>query len=271
MSINSNDKSMGNNVFIAYFDFLGFKQFILYNDSNHLNTRTDHILRDIECALSKNRPAIDVGQPHSVYDISNSILNCINFSDTVIFWTRDAKIESLKELIEVATIFNSHENIHFFPIRGCITFGELSAKVGQATSKNQSYYRPNFVYGKGLIEAYELAESLDMAGTIVTSEVVDLLISNTEHQFIISNLLQFHVQYKTCVTEEYMLPFLNLDRVETSDRPAFNPVLLFNNISQSIRKNFIRDNKTIDMRTQAKIERTIEFLKFNVDSIRTNF
>ncbi|WP_291036676.1 hypothetical protein, partial [Dyadobacter sp. 50-39] len=38
--------------FIAYFDFLGYKHFILNNPSDYLRTRASHILRDIELSLA---------------------------------------------------------------------------------------------------------------------------------------------------------------------------------------------------------------------------
>jgi hypothetical protein len=41
--------------FIAYFDFLGYKEFILKNDSKHLRTRAGHILRDIEISLGQGK------------------------------------------------------------------------------------------------------------------------------------------------------------------------------------------------------------------------
>ncbi len=260
---------MTKKVFIAYFDFLGFKQFILNNNADHLNTRTDHILRDIERALSKNGPVIDIGLPHMVYDFSNSKINCINFSDTMVFWTQDDSIDSLKELIEVATVFNSSENIHFFPIRGCITHGDLDAKTGNAKSKNDTLYRPNFIYGKGLIDAYELAESLDMAGTVVTNEVLDFLKEKKEEVYINQNFLKFQAYYKQDKRKDaYFLPLVNLKRVITKDSPPFNPDQLLKNLASSIIKNFSADNKSIDPRTQLKIERTTEFLKLNINSIQ---
>lgn len=80
--------------FIAYFDYLGYKEFILNNDSKHLRTRAGHILRDIEASLGQGK----YKEPHNgiiVADLSETRINCLNISDTVIFWTNDNSIESL--------------------------------------------------------------------------------------------------------------------------------------------------------------------------------
>jgi len=41
--------------FVTYFDFLGFKIFILNNDSEYIRTRIGHVLRDIEFSLGQGK------------------------------------------------------------------------------------------------------------------------------------------------------------------------------------------------------------------------
>jgi len=110
--------------YIAYFDYLGYKDFILNNESQHLEVRAGHILRDIEMALAQGK----YQEPRNgiiLSDLSKSRINCLNVSDTVIFWTHDDSIESLEELMHVAYRFNWQEILFNMPVRGVVYFDEV--------------------------------------------------------------------------------------------------------------------------------------------------
>jgi hypothetical protein len=98
--------------FIAYFDYLGFKDFIMNNPVEYQEKYISHIFRDIETALA-NEKLIHKSPGLVVADIKNSNINCINFSDTVIFYTNDNTSGSLTELLQVADIFNWQCNLYF--------------------------------------------------------------------------------------------------------------------------------------------------------------
>ena len=77
-----------NEVYIAYFDLLGFKEFIMNNDDKVLIRRMGHIFRDLEKSLSKGK----YQKPKNgtvLADISNLKINSLNISDTIILWTND--------------------------------------------------------------------------------------------------------------------------------------------------------------------------------------
>lgn len=98
--------------FIAYFDYLGFKQFIENNDLQYQKRIMGNNFRDIESAITQGK---SVEAPHGVIaDLSNHKVNCINFSDTVVFWTNDDSIQSLSEILEVAYKFNWQATTFFF-------------------------------------------------------------------------------------------------------------------------------------------------------------
>ena len=85
------------NRFIAYFDYLGFKKFIENNTLDYQKRIVVNNFRDIENALGKGKtkPA----KYGVIADLSESKINCINFSDTVVFWTNDDSIDSLIEIL----------------------------------------------------------------------------------------------------------------------------------------------------------------------------
>lgn len=68
-------------VYLAYFDFMGFKEFIQNNDDVVLMRRMGHIFRDIEMCLGKGEYK-EARNGMILADISNSKLNCLNISDT---------------------------------------------------------------------------------------------------------------------------------------------------------------------------------------------
>jgi hypothetical protein len=69
--------------FIAYFDYLGFKDFIEKNEVEYVNEIMNFNFRDIEYALGGNNTKFV--QKRLVTDTHHSPINCLNFSDTVIF------------------------------------------------------------------------------------------------------------------------------------------------------------------------------------------
>ena len=91
--------------FIAYFDFLGYKNFILNNDTDYIREHIDFILQSIEASLGQNKWT-RINKGCMIPDISNSKINCLNISDTVIFWTNDDSLDSFKELLKISYTFN---------------------------------------------------------------------------------------------------------------------------------------------------------------------
>ena len=109
--------------FISYFDFLGFKNFILNNDSDYIKRRIGNILTDIEFALGQGK--ITKTNYGVIANINNSKINCLNISDTVIFWTNDDSLESFNELLKISFDFNWSVTCYHFPVRGAMVFDEI--------------------------------------------------------------------------------------------------------------------------------------------------
>src|SRR5262249_38863533 len=120
-------------VYLAYFDFMGFKEFIQNNDDETLVRRMGHIFRDIEICLGQGKYQEPKGGV-ILADVSKSKLNCLSISDTVIIWTNDVERDSLIELINVAYEFNWRENGYNFPVRGAIQRGKIKEVTGRQTN-----------------------------------------------------------------------------------------------------------------------------------------
>jgi len=242
-------------VYLAYFDYLGFKEFIENNNDEVLIRRMGHIFRDIEGALGQGK----YQEPQNgviLSDLTNSKVNCLNISDTVLFWTNQCDYNSLTELIKVAYEFNWKQIGYNFPIRGSIVKGKIRLVSGKQTNTNGGSYSVQCLYGKGLIKAHDKAEYQNWAGTVIDESIIsDLEFNANGMEFLSEYAIKYKVPYKIEVDleEEYVLKIVKGISNETA----------LKNIKESITGVFALDNKSIESKSvQLKIENTLKFIDF---------
>lgn len=242
------------NRFIAYFDYLGFKEFIENNDLESQNRIIAYNFRDIESALGKGKYK---DTPHGmIADISNSRISCINFSDTVVFFTNDTSTNSLSEILEVAYNFNMRAIGFCFPVRGALVYGEMVYVDFKQKNGGGGVYNINSVYGKGLVKAHIRADEQHWAGTVIDKSFISEIINwgyNLD-EFLLPYAKKYRVPYKHSNEreDEYVLNIVN----GTLNDEAFK------NKSKYIRENFAQYNKSVaDERVQQKISNTLRFLE----------
>lgn len=241
-------------VFIAYFDFLGFKEFILNNDEETLIRRMGHIFRDIEFAIGQGKYQ-EPFEGKILADLSHSKLNTLNISDTVVFWTNDTSMKSLEELLKVAYDFNWRENLYNFPLRGSITKGKISIVDGRNKNEKGGSYGVSCLYGKGIVNAHIKAESQVWAGTVIDNSIISEFNSEVEATgFLESYAVKYKVPYKSEVIQDDEEFVLRLTK------GTLNPES-FKNLSADLERVFSQDNKsTSHPSVQLKIKNTIDFL-----------
>ncbi len=239
--------------FIAYFDYLGFKQFIANNDLEYQRRIIRYNFRDIESALGHGKTKkVPKGV---VADLTNSKIKCINFSDTVVFWTNDDSETSLIEILEVAHKFNWQAILHFFPVRGSLVYGEIEYSDFKHENETGGLYNINSLIGKGLVLAYEKAEKQHWAGTVLDASFVNELVNRGYEidTFLKPFAKKFKVPYKNGVEipDEFVMRIIKGQLDEE----------IFKNHEIGIRKNFASYKKSIDSQdVKEKIENTINFL-----------
>ena len=242
-------------VYLAYFDYMGFKEFIEKNEEDKLIERMNHIFRDIEIALGQGKyQKPKNGVKYS--DLSQSKINCLNISDTVLFWTNECTYESLKSLIKTAYEFNCLEVGFNFPIRGALVKGKVNKAIGKQTNSLGATHSVQCLYGKGLITAHVKAESQNWSGTVIDqSIIVDIEKETNGIKFLDEFSIKYKVPYKNEVIdyEEYVL------RVAKN----ISTDLGLKNTKESIEKVFSQDNKSIkSKRVEDKINNTLKFIEF---------
>ena len=240
--------------FIAYFDYLGFKQFIENNNIEHQKRIIGNNFRDIENALGQG--TMKNATIGAIADLSNSKINCINFSDTIVFWTNDNSKESLIEILKVAYRFNWQTIMHFFPARGALVYGEIVYVDFKQHNEAGGLYNINSVFGKGLVEAHEKAEKQHWAGTVIDRTFISELLKRGIEidNFLSPYAKKFKVPYKKGpeLPEEYVLNLVKggLDN------------LSLKNGREMIINNFSKHNKAIDSQdVKEKMNNTFRFLE----------
>jgi hypothetical protein len=242
--------------YIAYFDFLGYKQFILNNENEHIRRRIGHILRDLEYALGlgKHKEA----QYGVIADISKSNLHCLNISDTIILWTKDDSIESLQELLDVCFIFNYREVRYNFPARGAIVYGEIDLISHFYESEQKGTYNINSVYGKGLVNAHLIAESLNLSGCIIDNSAIEKIKEFENWEVLIEKYaVLYNVPHKDDI-------FLDEFIFRLYENKTINEET-FKNSSNGIESTFTADTKGMSERAKELLNNTISFLKSFVE------
>lgn len=245
-------------VYLAYFDFMGFKEFIEQNEDDHTINRMGHIFRDIEMSLSQG----NYHEPSNgiiLSDTSKSNINCLNISDTVLFWTNDCTYDSLKELIEVSYEFNWREVTYNFPIRGALVKGKIREVSGKQKSITGGSYSVQCLYGKGLIKAHLKAENQNWSGTVIDESVIlDLNELKNGIDFLSKYAIRYKVPYKKeeFLEDEYVFKLTKeINNQETNK-----------NLKEKIKRVFSLDNKSIDSDSvQKKIKNTQRFIDFLTD------
>jgi hypothetical protein len=236
--------------YLAYFDYLGFKEFIQNNAENILKKRMGHLFRDIELSLAQGK-TIPVSSGVLLADLSLSRLNCLNISDTVIFWTNDCTLDSLEELLNVAYEFNWRENGYNFPVRGSVLKGRIKIVSGRDDNPVGGTYSVQCLYGKGLVDAHLKAESQNWAGTVIDSTIIEDLLKQNNFEFLKKLAIKYHVPYKTGNTkEEYVFKIKSGMSVEA-----------LKNTLEDIERIFSSDKKNTNSESvKQKLENTKKFI-----------
>lgn len=240
--------------FITYFDLMGYKSFIEKNDFQYVEKRVLRILHNAEMALAQFK--ITPTNRGYTPDLAQSSIMCLNFSDTIIFWTKDDSFESFKELLKVSFEFNHLSNCGIFPVRGAMVFGELGYIPFDLNTKNDSSYRVNSLWGNGLVDAHLKAESLDLAGCVINNSVVDQIKKFSEATNEIKKLaILYDVPCKNqqkVKEPEFMLKFSSSEKLNES---------AFYNRAKQILEAFKNDNKDFNQRAGELYQNTIKFLE----------
>lgn len=239
--------------FIGYFDLLGYKQFILNNETAETRRRLSHVLRDIEASLGRGE--YKDGNGGLLADLKKSTIKCLNISDTIIFWSADDSAKSLKEFLEVCFTMNWRLNTFNFPVRGALIYDELEMIIGNQVSEGGGMYNVNTIYGKGLIHAHLKCENQSWAGCTIDNSLSDYIAGHGDIAASLDPIaIKYMVPYTKAVADQKEEYALKLVTGQLND-------VAYNNVKNDIIDIFQRDNKGLSERAEIMMNNTIQFLE----------
>lgn len=241
------------NTFIAYLDILGFKQFIQNNSKEYVKRNMHNLNREVERAgtnvLREARPGL------AVPDLEHARVNCLQVSDSVMFWTKDDSEDSFRALFKTVYKFLAETLLTTFPFRGCITHGDIEFQPFSINTANGLTYNNASLYGEALISAYESAENQDWAGSFVHQRAVEVVGPEVIDKLIQSgHLIQYPVPLKDDTEkEEFVITPVQMGINET----------LHGNMIKRVQQAFSRHmgGMKIDEQVIRKQENTLSLLK----------
>lgn len=154
-----------NSCFFGYLDILGFKDIVKQNSFDQLKG----IVRDftVKCAES-----IDQSRSIGTEKVKmGSNIHARIVSDSIYLWTEnDDRLKQFDDLLHIVNAMLASGFQQDIPLRGVVTFGELfigDIKIPEDIPLDFSFDNGS-VYGKALVEAYELESQMDWSGAILT-------------------------------------------------------------------------------------------------------
>lgn len=238
--------------FIGYFDLLGYKAFILNNDTAEVRRRLEHVLLTIESSLGRGIYEDAPGGEYAA-ELKNSSIQCLNISDTIMFWTKDDSDASLAEFLDVCDKFNWGMNTYQFPVRGALVYEEIEMIRGGHHSTAGGMYSVNTMYGKGLINAHLKCEGQMWAGTVVDKSLEDFVASSAAGISTLDAIaIKYIVPYKKAPEnqiEEYALRLVSEPLNETA----------FRNLCSDLEGVFKADKKGMGGTASQKLANTLLF------------
>lgn len=242
--------------FIAFFDILGFKEFIYNNDLSEVKRLFDQLLRDSQIAISGQK-YIQINPGMTAPDLKHQKVNCLHVSDSIIFWVINDSEDDFKNLVEVCYSFYWRSLQSTFPLRGCLTYGDIEFKPFTIENENGAEFYNYSLIGKGLVDAYIKSDNIEYAGCILDETAV-----NKAGSSIINNLI--HKQ-KICI---YKVPHKNEENYEYVFRPIKGDIsdIAFGNTVNDIKRLFTyaskAELKNMPESVKKKLNNTIDFFGF---------
>ncbi|RYD52373.1 MAG: hypothetical protein EOP52_09425 [Sphingobacteriales bacterium] len=248
------------NCFIATFDILGYKEFILNNNKEFVDYYNKHIFRESQDAVSGGE-LISYGAGVAP-DVSLSKVQCLHFSDTILFWTENVSAEGFQELLKVCSRFYTRTMQLTFAVRGAIGFGDVEFHPFEIQGKDGAVFRNASLYGKGLVTLYIEAEAQDWAGCVI-SESIFGAVDDQGDRIVTEQLIYEAISQKFIAF--YPVPFKDGTREYRHClriiRSHLNNVF-FRNMAKDIERIFASHlkGKPMPVAVKRKLQNTLDFL-----------
>lgn len=152
--------------FITYFDFLGFTKIVEQN----------FLVDLVEAFLDANKQNQEVIKSSKKMVYRGETIEPVEgnfwFSDTLIFYSRDASNNNLAPLVTLSSCLIASFLEKGFPTRCVITRGQFFVGKDQLDKE--------FFMGRGLLKAFEIEKNMNWCGGIIDAGILDSAGGNKE-------------------------------------------------------------------------------------------
>lgn len=239
--------------YVAFLDILGFKDLVENNSHVDVVNLFDNFRIYVQRSLAKNKSKFDQ-HGRAVYDVSNSKINSIIISDSLIFWTNTDSPTDFLELIECIQSFLEfcHNTSKIF-LRGAIVYGDFYYNNTGTIKGNQTIIMHPLIVGKALVDAHLVESKLQIAGCVIDKTAIDQMkkyanfSANWKKLTSQNKIIQYNINFKQGAKKEWTI----------------NWVRNFTEKGRSFGSDFASWKKsTSDLSVQEKIQNTYEYYKF---------
>lgn len=157
--------------FFGYLDILGFKNIVRNNTYDRLKDIVDRFTVNCAKSIDCSRSIVtNTGNVVGRIKIASGVHARI-VSDSIYVWTEnDDRLKQFDDLLHIVNAMIASGFQQGLPLRGVVTFGELflgDVKIPEDIPLDFSFDTGS-VYGKALVEAYELESKIDWSGAVLT-------------------------------------------------------------------------------------------------------
>ncbi len=250
--------------YLAVVDILGFSDLVNNNSHKDLVSLYENFRIHIQKTLAKDKVRMDELN-RAVFDVTNSTINSIIISDSVIFWSNSNTVEEFFDLIEcIYSLLEFSHNTTKIYLRAALTFGNFYFDYSGIVKGKGSFLMHPLMVGKALVEAHEIQGSLKLIGGVITNESI----TNAES----SDKVIFKQKWDQLLAENKIVHYLVPVKKGNKEYWTINWVQTLENPNEAqIRNGFSSYKKTVvDVDVKLKIENTIGYVNHIRDTILKN-
>lgn len=160
-----------NSCFLGYLDILGFKNIVKQSSFDQLKSIVEDFTVNCAKAIDKSRSfETFTGGVASRSGMEQKIHARI-VSDSIYVWTEnDDRLQQFDDLLRIVNTLVASGFQRGLPLRGVVTFEELfigDVKIPKDIPSDFSFDNGS-VYGRSLVEAYELESQMEWSGVLLT-------------------------------------------------------------------------------------------------------
>jgi hypothetical protein len=246
---------------VAFFDILGYKAFLKHSQCDEAATLVVKTIAYAENAVVSHFEKTSDGEEEADEFMEHvRAVTWVVFSDTLLllcpFKVSISEVDAVRRwhvVILSAQILSKHMFEVGLPLRGCISYGHF-------------IHEKNCFAGKTILEAYEFAESLQVAATVIyptafeelrrAVEPFALQQNLTAKLMLMGSLVKYEVEMTSAMQQLHTLNFLIVKGITGV------PSAWVGDCNEIVMRSYTQHNKTLGAKERAKADNTAAYLAF---------